>query len=228
MGAIFHKEKRSTLMIQALTQIKNAIKSGQLKPGERIVEAALAKEMQISRFPIREALRQLEKDGLVETIPFKGTSVAQFSQRDLEELYAVREALERLAIQSLTRNLDDLKLKRLNSVIAAMQKAIQKENTKMLVEEDLRFHELLCELSGNKKLLQVWKTIEGQLRIFITLEEFQYDAYDQFMKGHRAVIAAIKTKDTGLAIDLLSSHLKEGLKIIRNAYFKSNPINDTG
>jgi DNA-binding GntR family transcriptional regulator len=221
MSAIFHKEERSTLMNQALIQIQNAIKSGQLKPGERIVEAALAKEMQISRFPIREALRQLEKDGLVETVPFKGTTVAQFNEKDLEDLYSVREALEKLAIQTLIQNLDDIKLKRLGVVIEAMQKAIQDKNAQKLVEGDLRFHQMLCELSGNRKLLQAWKTIEGQLRIFIALEEFQYNTFDQFLKGHQAVMKAIKKKDTDQAQKILSTHLKEGLEIIRDGYFKA-------
>ncbi len=71
---------------------------------------------------------------------------------------------------------------------------IPAQNPHKLVEEDLRFHQMLCELSGNKKLLQVWQTIEGQLRIFIVLEEARYDAYDQFVKGHQEVISAIRKK----------------------------------
>ena len=79
MAGISKLQKRPTLMQQALESIRQAIESGDLKPGERLVETQLAEQMQISRFPIREALRFLEKEGLVETRPFKGTRVARFS-----------------------------------------------------------------------------------------------------------------------------------------------------
>ena len=86
MPPVFTRQKRATLTDQALKEIRDAIRSGKLKPGEHLVEMQLAEEMQISRFPIREALRYLEKEGLVETEAFKGTHVAQFTEKDMEEL----------------------------------------------------------------------------------------------------------------------------------------------
>jgi DNA-binding transcriptional regulator YhcF (GntR family) len=80
-------------MNQALKEIREAIRKGKLKPGDRLVEMQLAEEMHISRFPIREALRYLEKEGLVETKPFKGTYVAKLTERDMEELYSLRSAI---------------------------------------------------------------------------------------------------------------------------------------
>ena len=97
MPPVFSRQKRSTLMDRAFQQIREAIRSGKLKPGDRLVESQLAEEMQISRFPIREALRYLEKEGLVKTKPFKGTYVAQLTEKDMEELYSLRSAIEELA-----------------------------------------------------------------------------------------------------------------------------------
>ena len=86
MPSVFSKQKRATLTDQALRQIREAIRSGKLKPGDRLVEAQLAQEMHISRFPIREALRSLEKEGLVHTEPFKGSYVAQLTEKDMEAI----------------------------------------------------------------------------------------------------------------------------------------------
>ena len=83
MARVFSKQKRSTLMNKALQEIREAIRKGRLKAGDRLIETQLAEEMQISRFPIREALRYLEKEGLVETKPFKGTYVAQLTEKDI-------------------------------------------------------------------------------------------------------------------------------------------------
>lgn len=81
MTTIFEKQKRETLVDMALRDIRTAIRTGKLKPGDRIVETRLAEEMNISRFPIREALRYLEKEGLVRTSSFKGTYVSEFDKQ---------------------------------------------------------------------------------------------------------------------------------------------------
>jgi DNA-binding GntR family transcriptional regulator len=103
MPTVFTRQKRATLTDQVLKEIREAIRCGNLKPGERLIEMQLAEEMQISRFPIREALRYLEKEGLVETKPFKGSHIAQFTEKDMEAIMqrdikraekAIREHLE--------------------------------------------------------------------------------------------------------------------------------------
>jgi len=220
MEAISNKEERPTLMNRALQQIKAAIRSGRLKPGERIVESTLAEMMQISRFPIREALRQLESEGLVETVPFKGTSVARFTLRDLEELYSVRGALEELAIRTLIERQTSRRqvIERLEAVIDQMVRAAASRDAAATVEADLRFHQTVCELADNRKLMAMWRTMETQLRMFITLEEFQYQELKTFIDGHRYLIDAIRREDIGAAVDHLRRHLQEGFDIIRRTY----------
>ena len=88
MGAIFKKEERLTLVERVANQIREAIRSGKLQPGDRLIETDLANDMQISRHPIREAIRYLEKEGLVTNTPFKGAQVTKFSEQDLEEFYS--------------------------------------------------------------------------------------------------------------------------------------------
>ena len=109
MEKIFEKEKRSTLPGQVANQIREAIKSGKLKPGDRLIETVLAREMNIGRNAVREAIRYIEKEGLIVTTPFKGAQVVEMSQIDLKDIYDVRNALETLALNTLAEKIDNEK-----------------------------------------------------------------------------------------------------------------------
>ena len=108
-------------MEQVADQIREAIKSGKLKPGDRLIETELANGMQISRSAIREAMRYLEKEGLVTTTPFKGAHITKFTEKDLEDLYNLRTALEELAIRTLIKNLNNEKINKLEAVLKKME-----------------------------------------------------------------------------------------------------------
>lgn len=220
MPPVFAKQKRATLTGQALLQIRDAIRTGKLKPGDRLVETQLAEEMQISRFPIREALRYLEKEGLVQTEPFKGTYVAQLAETDMEELYSLRSAIEELAVRILIANIDQQKIDALKSVLASMVKCSQKGRRNKMIIEDLRFHRTICELSGHRKLLEVWSTLENQLRSFLTIEKDLFATPHQYVKTHNPIIAAIECEDTTLAEKAIRDHLELGMRIIRQGYWE--------
>jgi DNA-binding GntR family transcriptional regulator len=211
---IFRKQDRTTLKAQAFKQIKQAILSGKLKPGDRLIEAELAEKMGISRFPIREALGYLEKEGLVVTSPFKGTYISQLDEKDLEELYTLRSALEELAIRTLMAKIDKGKIAKLESVLKAMEKAAQKGNVDRLISEDLRFHRTICELSDHRRLLEMWLTLEHQLRSFIVLEDI-YKGSDRLLKTHYPVLEAIKDGDGELAEKHIRTHLMEALSLLK-------------
>ena len=115
---IFSQQNRPTMTQIALENIREAIEKGWLKPGERVVEARLSKELGMSRFPIREALCYLEKEGLVETVPFKGVRVAEITPRDIEDLMTVRSALEELAVRRAIRRMTPEKLERLAGTLS--------------------------------------------------------------------------------------------------------------
>jgi len=222
MYPIFKKQERATLTIKALNQVRKAISSGKIKSGDRLVEAELARQMQISRFPIREAICYLEKEGLVVTIPFKGTYVANFSEKDLEELYTLRSALEELAIRLLMDNLDNTKIKKLDSILASMERAAVEGKVDKLISEDMRFHRTICELSGHRKLLEIWLTLERQLRTFITLEEYYYEKADQFARTHHPVLEAIKSGNINIAERSIRDHLYQALDFIKRKYGKAS------
>jgi len=222
MAQVFTRQKRATLMDQALKEIRDAIRSGKLKPGERLIEMQLAEEMQISRFPIREALRYLEKEGLVETEPFKGTRVARFTEKDMEELYSLRSSLEELAVRILIENLDEKKIKKLEKIIQSMQKASQTGNLGQMIFEDLRFHQTICELSGHRKLLAVWQTLECQLQVFLNIEKDFFLTTYQYVSTHNPIMEAIKNRNIETAEKAIREHLGLAMRIIREGYWEKS------
>ncbi len=217
--AIFQKQERTTLKMVALKQIKEALQSGKLKSGDRIVEAELAREMGISRCPFREAISSLEKEGLVVTLPFKGTYVSQFDEKDLEELYTLRSALEELAIRLLMQKVDSQKIKRLESILKTMERDVYGRKVGAL-SADMQFHQTICEFSGHRRLFDMWLTLQDQLRSFIALEEHSYEEADQLLKTHYPIMEAIKKGDSSLAEKCIRDHIADALGIIRRVLQK--------
>ena len=214
MGAIFKKEERSTLVMRVAYQIREAIKSGKLQPGDRLIETDLANEMQISRHPIREAIRYLEKEGLVTTTPFKGAKVATFSEADLEEFYTLRIALEELAIRTLVKRLDRHKILKLQAALKEMKLLAVEGELKQYVNADLAFHRRICELCGHRRLLQLWQTLEPQMGLFVMFANKPYHPETPLViyQEHLRVYEAIKAGDADRAVDLMKSVLDNGYK----------------
>ncbi|MBF0528227.1 MAG: GntR family transcriptional regulator [Deltaproteobacteria bacterium] len=219
MDEIFARKQRLTLMAQALEEIRNAIVSGKLKPGDRLVETALAEQLHMSRFPIREAIRTLEKEGLVETTPFKGTHVVKLHEKDMEELYALRGAIESLALQLLIRDLTNAKIDKIESIINSMELALEQGKISEVISGDLHFHRTICELSGNRRLFEIWNTLENHLHWFLTVEKNIYEPGDHFVATHYPVLEAIKQKDPELAVARIKSHLDDAIQQLKSRYW---------
>jgi len=214
MAPVFREKNRTTLMHQALEGIRDAIKTRKLKPGDRLIETQLANEMQISRFPIREALRYLEKEGLVVTKPFKGTYVSRFNKKDLKELYSLRSAIEELAIRLLIKNTDPDKIQQLASVLTSMENAADDKDMDRVIYEDMRFHETICELSGHRKLIEIWKSLENQTKVFITIEkELWSQDIEKFPLSHQPILLAIKSGNSSFAEQVIRTHLENAIQL---------------
>ena len=220
MEKIFEKEKRSTLPGQVANQIREAIKSGKLKPGDRLIETVLAREMNIGRNAVREAIRYIEKEGLIVTIPFKGAQVVEMSKNDLKDIYDVRNALETLALNTLAMKIDNEKTRVLDAVVKEMKAVSKKGNLKAIIDVDLKFHRTLCELSENKVLLEAWSAISNRLRAFIANGDGLYgeDTPEVTLGTHYPVVDAIKNSDFKLAVRILNEILERGYKMASRSY----------
>jgi len=119
-------------------------------------------------------------------------------------------------------NLDNKKIKKLDSILRMMEKAAQEGKVDKLVSVDMKFHRTICELSGHRKLLEVWLTLERQLRTFITLEEHLYREPNDLVKTHYPVIKDIKSGDVQRAEKSIRAHLYDALNIIKQSYRKTS------
>ncbi len=220
MEKIFEKEKRSTLPGQVANQIREAIKSGKLKPGDRLIETVLAREMNIGRNAVREAIRYIEKEGLIVTTPFKGAQVVEMSQNDLKDIYDVRNALETLALNTLAMKIDNEKTRVLDAVVKEMKAVSKKSNLQAIIDVDLKFHRTLCELSENKVLLEAWSAISNRLRAFIANGDRLYgeDTPEVTLGTHYPVVDAIKNNEFKLAVRILHEILERGYKMASRSY----------
>ena len=220
MGKIFEAEIRSTLPIQVAGQIREAIKTGRLKPGDRLLEADLAGEMNVGRNAVREAIRYVEKEGLVITVPYKGAQVAEFNEKDLKDIYDVRDALETLALNTLAVNINARKIKALETVVREMKTIARKGDLQEIIEADLKFHRTICELSGNRVLMEAWLNMSNRLRAFIASGEALYgeDTPSVTLGTHYPVLEAIKTGDFKLAVTIMKEILERGYKLAVASY----------
>lgn len=203
----FHRLDYLGLRESVVTSIREAIHSGALRPGDRLFEAGLADQMGISRAPIREALRQLELEGLVEMSPRRGAAVARFSREDVLEVYSLRSALEGLACHLAVERASADDWRHLRELAERMRQAAQQGDLRTLVNYDLTFHGTLCEISGHRRLLKTWRSLEGQARVFLTWIEQIYGDLVETAEGHVPILDALECGDGNKAEALTRRHI---------------------
>lgn len=176
--------------------LREAIWTGVLKPGQRLNENWLASELGVSRPPLREAFRVLEQDGLVVSIPRRGSFVRTLSGQDISEIYTARCAIEgmaaELAMEATAQDLD--RLDRMVEQVEAWD-VVLGENLREIVDRDFEFHRALVKLSGNTRLVAMWDQIAGQLRLALTLADPALFQPDYVEATHRPLVAAIRRGD---------------------------------
>lgn len=193
--------------------LRDAILGGTLKPGAPLVEKAIAEELEISRAPVREAIRTLAKEGLVESVAYKGSRVRRLTARDVEEVYAMRGLLERYAVrQVLARG--GAPLDALESACDAMEAAAAAHDLRGLNEADERFHRTLIGLAGHELLLAIWNLIELRARHAMALRNGQMGDPRTVAANHRAIVAALQTADLDGTLALLTEHVASGAQVI--------------
>jgi DNA-binding GntR family transcriptional regulator len=188
--------------------IVEAVLSGELKPGDRIVESVLARDLGVSQAPVREALRDLVLLGFLESEPYKGTSVRSFTYEELWETYTVRAALESLAARLAATHLTADDVDELQAILDEMMEAAHQEDVDLLLMLDNRFHETIIKISGNKTLYQLWKTLQFGTWSIVTYRKLSYDpAY--LAARHKELLDALQTGDPEKASNAMKHHIED-------------------
>jgi len=135
----------------------------ELRPGTRLKDGELAEGLGVSDTPLREGIRQLEKDGLVETIPYRGSFVRKMSPKEVCEIYDVRMVLEPLAVRLAVEMSTPEQLKRIQTKVEEYERAFQKDDISLGLEADFAFHDLIAQASGNRTLLEILRALATRI-----------------------------------------------------------------
>lgn len=199
-------EKKS-LREQALSALRIAITSGELEPGRHLVETELSDMLQISRGTLREALRQLEQEGLLSAGPRGRLSVRHLDAKEIRDIFSVRAALESLAARTLCELPDRAQVTAsLRTAIEAMA-AAAKGSLEERIESDLEFHRTMCRLTGNETLLHSWESLEGSIRMSIMYAGVERAVSNMSVDRHYDIVMAIESGDASLARQTILEHM---------------------
>lgn len=205
---VFTKEGRFTLKDKAMIQLREAILSGRLAPGSRLIEQELSSMMGISRFPLREAIAGLEQEGLVTIEPYKGGHVCKPSAGEIAEVYSVRELLETHALELLMQQDDPGIVANLHSIVDSMDTRNNHEGGNFMYA-DFSFHNAICEAAGNATLHKMWLTLSTKIQIYINME-LHSESMTVLKKNHSFLCKVIESGDVDAAVAELREHLRRG------------------
>ena len=180
---------------QVVEILRSAIITGSYEPGERLIEATLSTELGTSRGPVREALRQLENEGLVMSFPYRGAVVLGVSDDEVQEvLIPIRLTLERYSFLRALERMTDEDFAELGKQIWLMEQAARADDLARIVEADLRFHEIVIGASGQTHTVQIWRTIWPRIRAYFYRYGRGQDL-GRMVDEHRELLAALQSRD---------------------------------
>lgn len=197
-----------TLVDQVVDAIVEATATGVFLPGDRVVEAEVARALNVSRVPVREALRILESQGIVINERYRGMRLMDVSADRLEKILRVRTALETLAAEEiLQRMVDDQQvIVPLEEKLAEIHAAVKAGDTYGVARLDTEFHRTLCEISGNDVLLKTWEPLSRQLTIIFGLSTLQKEIHC-IAQEHDEVFAALQSGNKDAVIEAIKVHI---------------------
>lgn len=199
-------------------EIKEAIINNTIKPGTMIQERVLAEKLGVSRTPVREALRRLNSEGLIELIPGKGATVTKITIEDIREIMQVREPLECLAVKLAAERIQPQDIKYLEDMIANWDKEINcsdQINFQSLSTKDIAFHEYIVEIAGNKRLASILNMLRDQIRRITFLTQDNKARIETSFPQHLKILEALKHKDPVAAEESMRQHMQS----IKEYYF---------
>lgn len=201
--------------------LREAIIVGELKPGERLMEVKLAEKMGVSRTPVREAIRKLELEGLVEMLPRKGAHVADLSIKDIMDVLEVRSTLDGLASSLSALRITDEEIKELKHLLTQFVNYVERDNMQGLIKKDVEFHDIIYRSSRNDKLIQISNNLREQVQRFRVIYVKDYSSSRELIKEHTEICDAISRRDSGAAMDYANRHIKNQEETIIKAIKKN-------
>ncbi|MGW0808238.1 GntR family transcriptional regulator [Nonomuraea sp. NPDC002799] len=189
-----------------LRWLRQAISSGELKAGDRLVERDISARSGVSRGPVREAIMILEQEGLVISHPYRGAQVAPVSQEEIREiLVPIRLVIERFAFRHAAENATPELVDRLGALVSDMEETTSPDR---LVDLDLAFHEAVIAASSHRQTLSIWRTIQPRVRAYFVRDAPEHPDPAEIPRQHRALLEAIRTADPEATERAIAEHVE--------------------
>jgi len=199
-----------TVAEEVVRGIRAMIMAAEVRPGERLVEERLSERFGVSRPPIREALRVLERDGIVQSIPRKGFIVIPITAADVREIYELRWILERSAVTTAIPVLDPASLEPMRAAVARMSAELAQTDPEEMLEANSEFHAALVALANNSRLTAAYSTLSKQLQMCMAMNlRFRRELYgepSETVRRHQVLIDLIEASDLDALLTELDNH----------------------
>ena len=206
-----------TLRGQVLHAVRAAVVSGALAPGQRVGEAELSQSLGVSRGTLREAVRRLEQEGLLITLSHRGTFVRELSTEEITEVYGVRFALEGYAARRASAQLTPPVRAMLRACVDDLQAQVQAGDFAAGVSADLRFHEAVCTVSGNRFLLEQWRSLVGLIAAAMHTAGPELVRPLQSPREHRELLDSVESADAERIERTWRAHFDRGAQTLSGA-----------
>lgn len=187
--------------------LRQGILRGLLPPGLRLMEIQLAKQLGVSRTPVREAIRMLELEGLVKTIPRKGAEVAEITPKDLHDVLEVRCAMEALAVELSCKTITTEELEALKKVLDKFRHLVPKGDVNELAECDVEFHDIIIQSTQNKRLIQLLNNLREQMYRYRLEYLKDISTHQHLIKEHQAIVNCLEHHDVEGAKQIINAHI---------------------
>ncbi len=198
------------------TEVRKAIFDGRMKKGDHLVENKIAEMMNVSRTPVREALRQLEAEGLVANIPRKGAVVKGITEEDATEIYDLREVLEGLTLRLACRNITDDDISSLKHVLKLMEEKIESKDYDEYLKIHKTFNNIILKSANNKRLQSIMTKIYEYLSSLRNISLIKVERRFLALEEHKEIVCSLENKDEEKAEKLAREHVKKAKKAFFN------------
>jgi DNA-binding GntR family transcriptional regulator len=208
---------------QIYNKIKKEILSGSISPGSRVLEGRLARQVNVSRTPVREALHILEMEGFLESFPRVGYRVREITWEEVVEINEIRAVLEPLAAKKAIESEDQSYINALEQVLIQSEVAAKQDQLGSFLQYDTEFDEIIVRASGMKTLLDIWATLRHRLRLYRmgAQDPHSLDTRLRSIRGHWKILECLKAKDKEGVNGAIIEHLEDSKQDIRRIRFKT-------
>ncbi len=198
---------------QVAERLRAAIAAGDFAPGQRLIERDLCERLGVSRPSVREALRELESEGLIETVPNRGPVVTSLTRKDAASVYDVRAALEAVAAKRFAEGASDTQVGRLRDAVAVLAAAYGKKDVEAALAAKGNFYGVLFEGSGNRIVPQILRTMNARITLLRRISLSSLERLPESIKEIREVLAAIEARDPAAAFAASFAHIEKASSI---------------